>query len=379
MSQLLCEQVVGRGLRRSSYEIDEETGLMTEEVAKVFGVPFEVIPFKQVPVGPKRERARRHHVHAVPAKSEFEITFPRVEGYGQAIRNRVIVDWDSVAKLTLDPLNIPPEVDMKAGLPNNLGRVSLTGPGRLERVDLNPYRSGRRLQALVFEMARDLTRDYCAQASCQVPAHVLFPQITRIVKRYFQGRVEPLAPADLYDAFLSPYYGWIIERLQSAIQADATEGESRELPCYERHRGPGSTGEVDFWTSKEVREVEKSHLNYIVADTTRWEQSAAYAIDHHPEVSAFAKNAGLGFAIPYLHNGQVHDYVPDFLIRLRGETLRTLVLETKGYDPLKEVKAQAAQRWCRAVNAHGASGQWRYALAERVADVTRLISEAAGS
>ena len=378
MSQLLCEQVVGRGLRRSSYEIDEETGLMTEEVAKVFGVPFEVIPFKQAPTGPRRERARRHHVHAVPGKSQFEIIFPRVEGYGQAIRNRVIVDWDSIAKLTLDPLNIPPEVDMKAGLPNNRGRVSLTGPGRLERVDLNPYRSGRRLQALVFDMARDLSRGYCQQASCQAPAHVLFPQIARIVEHYLRERVEPLAPANLHDAFLSPYYGWIIERLQSAIQADATEGESPELPCYERHRGPGSSAEVDFWTSKEVRDVEKSHLNYIVADTARWEQSAAYAIDHHPEVSAFAKNAGLGFAIPYLHN-QVHDYVPDFIIRLRGEPPRTLILEIKGYDPQKDVKAQAARRWCRAVNADGASGQWRYALAERVADVASFISEAAAS
>ena len=46
MSQLLCEQVVGRGLRRASYDLDDDTGLFTEEVAKVLGVPFEVIPFK---------------------------------------------------------------------------------------------------------------------------------------------------------------------------------------------------------------------------------------------------------------------------------------------------------------------------------------------
>ncbi|MEX2115266.1 MAG: type III restriction endonuclease subunit R, partial [Bacteroidota bacterium] len=158
MSQLLCEQVVGRGLRRASYEVKED-GMMTEEVAKVFGVPFEIIPFKQNKTGPQPQPHERHRVYAIPAKSRFEITFPRVEGYRQAIRNRVVLDT-SVAQLRLDPLKIPPEVQMKAVLPANSGRPSLTGPGKLEDVTLNPYRKGRRLQELTFDLARDLTRDY---------------------------------------------------------------------------------------------------------------------------------------------------------------------------------------------------------------------------
>lgn len=101
--------------------------------------------------------------------SLYEIRFPRVAGYRQAIRNRVLVDWQAIATCRLDPMNIPPQVEMKAGLPNNQGRHSLTGPGKLERVDLNPYRAGRRFQALVFEMARDLTRDYTTQATCALP------------------------------------------------------------------------------------------------------------------------------------------------------------------------------------------------------------------
>ena len=103
MSQLLCEQVVGRGLRRTSYEVGED-GKLSEEVAKVFGVPFEVIPFKASQTGVKPPRVKRHRVYAVPAKAEFEIKYPRVEGYRQAIRNRVTVDWDAVASLTLDPM-----------------------------------------------------------------------------------------------------------------------------------------------------------------------------------------------------------------------------------------------------------------------------------
>ncbi|MGH8470961.1 MAG: BPTD_3080 family restriction endonuclease, partial [Gammaproteobacteria bacterium] len=284
MSQLLCEQVVGRGLRRASYEVGED-GRLTEEVAKVFGVPFEVIPFKKPPNNGPPPR-KRYHVYAVPQKACYEIRFPRLAGYRQAIRNRVVVDWKTVATLRLDPMNIPPEVEMIAGVPNNQGRHSLTGPGKLVRIDLNPYRAGRRLQALVFEMARDLTRDYVSLSTCEAPAHVLFPQLARIVERYLRERVSALPPADILDAFLSPYYGWIIERLVEAIKPDTSQGEAPELPSYEQNRGPGTTAEVDFWTSREVREVVHSHVNYVVADTRQWEQSAAYLIDTHPAVEA---------------------------------------------------------------------------------------------
>ena len=313
----------------------------------------------------------------MPVKVAYEIQFPRVEGYRQAIRNRVTVDWRAVAGLVLDPMKIPPEVEVKAALPNNKGRPSLTGPGKLERVDLNPYRSGYRLQQLVFDLAADLTRDYVAQPGCQAPAHVLFPQLSRIVERYLRERVEPLPPASILDVALSPYYGWVIEALVGAIKPDTAEGETPELPRYEARRGPGSTAEVDFWTSRDVREVVKSHVNYIVADTAKWEQSAAYVLDTHPLVDAFVKNAGLGFAVPYLHNGQVHDYVPDFIVRLKTEPPRHLILETKGFDPLEEVKVAAAKRWVAAVNGDSTYGRWAYAIAKRISDVAAILSEAA--
>jgi type III restriction enzyme len=374
MSQLLCEQVVGRGLRRPSYEVGED-GRLPEEVAKIFGVPFEVIPLKANPRGPRPPTPKRHHVHAVPGREAFEIRFPRVEGYRQAIRNRVSVDWSTVPPLTLDPTRIPPEVQVKAALPSNRGRPSLAGPGRLERVDLNPYRSGRRLQELVFELAAALTREYVSQSSCEAPPHVLFPQVTQIVSQYLREHVEALPPADILDVFLSPYYGWVIERLGEAIRPVTSQGEAPELPRYEQRRGPGSTAEVDFWTSRDVREVEKSHVNYVVADTAKWEQSAAYVLDTHPAVHAFVKNAGLGFAVPYLHNGQSHDYVPDFIVRLRSDPPLLLVLETKGFDPVADIKASAAQRWVAAVNADGLYGRWAYAVARRVADVHSILAD----
>ena len=379
MSQLLCEQVVGRGLRRRSYEVRQVDGkeLMTEEVAKVFGVPFQVIPFKASEGAGPRERQERHRVYALPDRAHLELRFPRVEGYRQAIRNRVSVDWDRIPPLWLDPGTIPPEVQVKASLPTNSGRPSLLGPGRLEDVTLNPYRSGRRVQALVFELAADLTRDYVNSGRSEAPAHVLFPQLVAIVQRYVDEKVIPIPPAERVDLFLSPYYGWAIERLVAEIHGDTRHGEVPEVPRYETTRGPGSTAEVDYWTSKDVREVIRSHVNYVVADTRAWEQSAAYILDTHAAVDAFVKNAGLGFAIPYLHNGQTHDYLPDFLVRLKTQPGVHLILETKGYDELAEVKAAPAERWVAAVNADGQHGSWRYAQARSIAKVRAILDDVA--
>jgi len=376
MSQLLCEQVVGRGLRRRDYEVGEN-GLMTEEVSKVFGVPFQVIPFKATGTGGGGSREKRHHVHAVPTKVEFEIRYPRVEGFQQAIRNRVTVDWRSLAKVDLDPTKIPPEVEVKAALPDNKGRPSLSGPGKLENVTMNPYRKGRRLQELVFELAADLTRTCVSQSGCEVPSHVLFPQLAGIVQQYLREKVLAAPPANTLDVFCSPYYGWVIENLSAAIRPDASAGEAPEVPRYESHRGPGSTAEVAFWTSKDVREVMRSHLNYVVADTRQWEQSAAYYLDTNDLVAAFVKNQGLGFAIPYLYNGEAHDYVPDFIVRLKTDPPVHLILETKGFDPLGDIKAQAAHRWVAAVNAEGSYGRWAYAVAKKPTEVGERVEEAA--
>ena len=94
-------------------------------------------------------------------------------------------------------------------------------------------------------------------------------------------------------------------------------------------------------------------------------------------MKSFVKNAGLGFAVPYLHNGEHHEYIPDFIIHLTGPEPRYLILETKGYDPLSEVKEQAAQRWVRAVNATGSFGRWAFNIVTEIAAVHETVSREA--
>lgn len=354
------------------YEINEG-GMFSEEAATVFGVPFQVIPFKASPPGAAPPRAKRWHVRALSEKATFEIRFPRVDGYTQAIRNRIAVDWTTVPTIRVDPQKIPPEVQVGGLMPTAAGRLTPHVPGATKEVTLDPYRAGRRLQELKFDLARALTIEALASGRCQIPGQALFPQIVAVVEKYLAEKIVVEPPADLRDVFLAPYYSWVVERLGIAIAPDVSQGEEPELPRYEARRGPGSTSEVDFWTSRDVREVVHSHVNFVVADTRKWEQSAAYIIDTHPVVAAFVKNAGLGFSIPYLHNGQPHDFVPDFLIRIAGKDGHFVILETKGFDEREEIKRAATLRWVKAVNAESSFGSWDFVLARSIPEVRRAL------
>ena len=376
MSQLLCEQVAGRALRRTNYEVGDD-GKLSEEVAKIFGVPFEIVPLKENPEVGATQPRKTWTIHALPARAALGIRFPRVDGYAQRIRRRVTVDWDAIAPLALDPGHIPPETELKAGLPGDTGRPSLIGPGRLETVTLNPWREGHRAQELAFDLARALTTAYCSRPDCLAPPHVLFPQFAAIAMRYLNEKVEPRDPAVPVDAFLSPWYGWMFERIFEAARPEDAAGEPAELPLYERGRGPGSTADVSFLTRREPFPVLKSHVNAVAPDTAKWEQSAAYRLDTHECVRSFVKNAGLGFAIPWLDNGERRDYEPDFIIRLDTPDERHLILETKGFDLREKAKAQAAARWTDAVNAEGSYGAWAYRVARNPAAVAGIVRKAA--
>jgi type III restriction enzyme len=375
-SQLLCEQVVGRGLRRSQY-----FDLSVEEVAKVYGVPFELIPLKTNPTGPREPPPKIHHVRALsPERDHLEIRFPRVEGYSFRIRNSIRVDWSRVPPLPLDPAVIPDEALLKGLSADEGGALSLLGPGRTEEVTLAAWRKAVRLQQVEYELARTLTRRFTEGIPCEIPVHAFFPQMLAAVRKCIIERVQPLGGRDRKDVLLNPYYGEIVERLVGAISPDVEEGEAPELPRYETNRGPGSTRDVDFWTSKPVVECEHSHLNYAVADTQRWEQIARFYLDRHDCVVSFVRNFNLGFAIPYLHNGEKKDYVPDFLARLRwdGQEVGTLILEVKGYrDEESAIKEAAARRWLHAVNNDGQQGRWDYRIIYLPTDLNGAVRAAA--
>jgi type III restriction enzyme len=381
MSQLLCEQVVGRGLRRASYEANEN-GLFSEEVAQVFGVPFEIVPFKSSG-GPQPPAPKRFHVRALPDRESLEIRFPRVEGYTQSVKNRVTVNWAKVPKLVLRPGDYPTIVDVAGMTMDWKGYTVGAIPGTVNEVTIKPYFGGMRIQKGVFGMAAALMQSYFSDSSVtsSIPAQVLFPQLRAICERFVRDHVEVPPGANLVHVFQAPYYSWAIEILLREIQPDTSSGETPELPRFEAMKAEGSTRDVDFWTSKDVREATHSHVNYVIADSG-WEAKATFYLDKHRSVLAFVKNSGLNFTIPYLHNGQMHDFYPDFIVRISSEpggAASNLILETKGHDELKEVKESAAHRWVNAVNADGRFGVWAFRMAKSVADVSYILADVSAS
>ena len=375
MSQLLCEQVVGRGLRRAQLRGGRRRQASPRRWRKVLRRAVRGDPVQGEPAGAAAAAGKRHHVHAHRRRRRrSRSSFPRVEGYTQAIRNRVTVDWPSRAGADRwTRASIPPEVEVKGLSVNNKGRLSLTGPGRVDDVTLTEFRASAGCRNWPSTWPGPDPR-LCAAAAMRragprpVPAAGAdHPPVPRRARSRCSRRPTSRTCSCRPTTAGSSSVCW--------RRSGRTRRRARRRKCRATRasRGPGSTAEVDFWTSKDVREVTARHLNYVVADTRKWEQSAAYYIDTHPAVAAFVKNAGPGLRHPYLHNGQDHDYYPDFLIRLKSDPPMHLILETKGYDPLEDVKRAAAERWVAAVNADGSYGRWRYALVKKVPDVIKAI------
>jgi type III restriction enzyme len=241
----------------------------------------------------------------------------------KAIWDRVTVDWETVPALRVDPHVISTEVEMKGLSLTVEGGFSLLGPGRTDEATLRAFREGKREQWLVFELAKEMTKRFAPRA--EVPAHRLFLQLRAIVERFLREKVDVALLGDRKDLFLTPYFGWALERLLEAVRPDLSAGEAPELPVPEKHMPPGTTADVDFVSPQR----------------------------------------------------QPHDYVPDFIVRLATADPRILIVETKGYDPLLEVKKAAAERWVRAVNADGSYGRWSYALATEPGTTASLLAEAA--
>ena len=374
-SQLLCEQVVGRGLRRMNYDDFSEP-----EYVDIYGVPFEVIPVKKKPIGRTEVQKVSTLVRALPERKHLEITFPRVEGYVFDVRQRIRVNWPDVPYLVIDPTHEPTEVVVKPAAGYRIGRPDRLGPGPEVLHDRNPFHREKRLQATVYEIAAELTRRLKDKREDWNARHILFPQVLNIVWQYLEERVIVAdAETPLEEIALLRYKQRIIERLTEAIEPDTESGESPILPVIERFRPIGSTSEVLFRTVRLTVGTTKSHISHVVLDAPRWEHSVAYQLEQMPEVVAYARNDHLDFTIPYERNGVRHEYRPDYLIRWQlpdgGEV--KVILEVKGFQTEQDrQKEAAAKRWVRAVNRHGEFGRWVFVLCKDPSKVRESLISA---
>lgn len=373
LSQLLCEQVIGRGLRRTQYD-----DFTVSEYVDVYGIPFEVIPVKKKPVGPIPSPSKTTLIQALPEREHLEIEFPRVEGFVYQIKSRIRADIKSIEQLSIDPHIEPTETVVRARVGYQIGAPGLVGPGETVTQTRNAFYQSVRPQKIHYEISRRITAALLNKDDFKMQARqMLFPQVLQIVRHYVKplsegGRVE-YNGIDSREIGLERYVQIIFERLCIAIRPDEGSGEAPLLPRLERFRPRGSTKEILFRTSRPSKQTIKSHVSHVVLDTKAWERSVAYYLEQSNLVESYVRNDHLDFAIDYEFNGSQYSYIPDFLVNLKNGL--TLILEVKGYeDEQARAKHEAAKRWCTAVSAWGEMGKWEFAVCKNPTNLNSMLS-----
>ena len=374
-TQLLCEQVIGRALRRQSYDLNEE-GVFNVEYADVLGVPFDFTARPVIaPVQAPRESVQ---VMAVsPERDACEIGFPRVLGYRVELpEERVQATFDANSTLELTPDLVGPSKTRVEGIIGEGVDINLGHLDELRRATLLYHLTKR----LIETKWRDTGDD---------PKLHLFGQLKRITAGWLDDHL--VCKGGTYPALLmyQELADMACERITRGIVASHLE-ERPIQAVLDPYNPVGSTAHVHFVTSKKTRwqtAANRCHVNWAICDSS-WEAEFCRVAEAHPRVRAYVKNQGLGFEVPYRLGSTSRRYVPDFIVLVddgRGEEdLLHLVVEIKGYrgEDAKEKAATMERYWVPGVNRLGTFGRWGFAEFTDVylmeADFAKKVEEGFG-
>lgn len=358
-TQLLCEQVIGRALRRQSYELNEE-GLFNVEYADVFGIPFDFTAKPVIsPPQPPRETIQVKAMR--PDRDALEITFPRVEGYRVELpEERIEARFTAESVLRLTPALTGPTENRNEGI---IG----------EGVNLNVQHLGDvRPSTVIFHLTQRLLYTKWRDPG-EPPKLHLFGQLKRIVKQWIDGddqRQYLICEGGTYPAQLmyQELADMVCNKITSAITFRFL-GERPIKALLDAYNPTGSTAHVRFNTSKTDRwETSSKHcqLNWVILDSD-WEAEFCRVAESHPQVLAYVKNHNLGLEVPYRFGSVMRKYLPDFVVLVddghgAADPLH-LVVEIKGYrgEDAIEKKSTMDTYWVPGVNHLASYGRWAFA------------------
>jgi type III restriction enzyme len=351
-TQLLCEQVVGRGLRRMSYGANA-AGHFDPEYAEVYGVPFSFIPCSGATIDP-RPGPLPTRVRALENRMVCEITFPRLLGYRYDVAGeRLTATFTEESKLVLSTADIPTKTE----------NAPIVGESSIHTLDdLKRHRPNE----VAFLLAK-LTLEKYFRDDDGNDKPWLFPQLLGIARRWLAECVILKDNTFPQLLLLIEFAHDAADRIYKAIVA-STDGTAALKPILRPYDTLGSTRYVDFDTIRPVfaTRADKCHISHVVADTDSWEQKMAEALETMPEVLRYVKNHSLGFAIPYTLGGEEKNYTPDFIARIDDghgpEDLLNLIVEVTGEKKKDKAAKVATARtlWVPAINNHGGFGRWAF-------------------
>ncbi|MGH8546570.1 MAG: BPTD_3080 family restriction endonuclease, partial [Gammaproteobacteria bacterium] len=300
-TQLLCEQVIGRALRRQSYDLNEEA-LFNVEYADVLGVPFDFTAKPVVaPPQPPRETVQVKAVR--PERDHLEIRFPRVQGYRVELpEERLTAQFNDDSVLELTPDLVGPSITRNQGI---IG----------EGIDLNLIHTGDlRRSTLLFHITQRLLYTKWRDPGEEPKLH-LFGQLKRITKEWLDTCL--VCKGGTYPAQLM--YQELADMTCERITAGITRALVGERPIktlLDPYNPTGSTIYVNFTTSKTRRwqtDARRCHINWVVLDSD-WEAEFCRVAESHRRVKAYVKNHNLGLEVPYRYGSETRKYLPDFIV-----------------------------------------------------------------
>jgi type III restriction enzyme len=353
-TQLLCEQVIGRALRRQSYDLNEEN-LFNTEYADILGIPFDFTA-KPVPAPPQPPRETIQVKAVRPDRDHLEITFPRVVGYRVELPGeRLSAQFNDDSILELTPDLVGPSITRNQGI---IG----------EGVDLNLEHLGdMRPSTLLFHVTQRLLYTKWRDPG-EAPKLHLFGQLKRVTKQWLDTCL--VCKGNTYPALLM--YQELADMACNRITAGITRAFAGERPIkalLDPYNPISSTKYVNFPTSRKDRwetDADRCHINWIILDSD-WEAEFCRVVETHPRVRAYARNHNLGLEVPYRYGSENRIYRPDFIVRVEDghgdEDLLNLIVEIKGYrrEDAKEKKSTMDTYWVPGVNHLSSHGRWAFA------------------
>lgn len=374
-SQLLCEQVVGRGLRRTSYDVNPETGLFEPEYVNIFGIPFTFLPHEggeDTPPAPPKPKTR---IFVDENKKEFEITWPNVIRINHIYTPKISLDISKVKRIELRPEDTPLRTELA---PFIEGKPDVT---KLKLYDINladeqveKILTVLRKQKLIFEISRDIYEQ--VQPTWMGNKEHLLIQLVKIVEEFIDSN-RLVIKSKTYQEDLKKRLlillnmNKIVQHIFNAIRFENTQDL---VPIFDKEVPIKSTSKMMTWyTSKPCEIINRSHISHVVFDSS-WEASEAFELDRNKDVVSWAKNDHLGFVINYVYRGVIHKFYPDFLVKLSNGKM--LVLEVKGRDDQQnKTKREYLDEWIKAVNSDRRFGEWCWDVSFRTSDIKDKIKK----
>lgn len=361
-TQLICEQVVGRALRRSSYELGED-GRFAPEYADIFGIPFNFAS-KGVPVT-INPPPPVHTVKALtPERDGAEIRFPNVSGYRLELPNeKLTAKWEETSDIVLTPDIVGPCKTRNEGIVGEGEDLSLA---HLENVRTN---------TIVYVLTKYLLQYHLRKRGEEVPIH-LFGQAKHIVEDWVTNHFRcsgAAYPAQILYASLAQD---ACRRIMAGITRQAETKTNVVKAVLNPYNPDGSTRYVRFVTTKRGlwKTNAKCHINWAVLDSD-WEGEFCRVLEACGRVKSYVKNDHLGFVVPYMRGMDRHEYYPDFIVRLDSGV--NLVLEVKGFagEDVRQKREAMETQWVPGVNRLGSFGRWAFAQFDDASEMEKKFND----